>query len=497
MEFWRCRFGSAAAIHEVMTQLIHTLALVICILLLHRCAGDDDDYDDGDDDRTDMDDHFSANLCRERNYRMDWRRIRKPCEGKMNFSSYIYSKKRTNANISLIVGKQIRRAGEYSSFVIKTFDLKGRPKTIGGDTWRVFIKGKSYLESNVYDRLDGSYEAAFLLLDPGEYNVTAYLQGSMCSSFVNPPFDWFEKGDYNGHFQNEWQYKDKKKWPFLMKEHMWSELKTFTFVIQENSLERKAKNMARLRDWTRNCNRKGCNFLFDGFGRWSDDVWKADINKTVSKFFGKDAKVRKKKGTLWFYGDCYAYHLYQNVWNTSLCHEQFKDCGATYNWVYPRWNPDNKKDKSLHMKTRFKINIPWLVKYFKGVLKKPQLKKKDSGMLLNLGLHFIRSTSFENYQKIIKRYIKQIKKHKTRVIWRTTTSIYIPEFKAHKRFQTYQRAMLFNAFSMSEMCRAGIPIVDVFPMTAGYPHQPEDGIHFDLKLLKPVIEVLKSYFHYL
>ena len=237
--------------------------------------------------------------------------------------------------------------------------------------------------------------------------------------------------------------------------------------------------------------------IFDGFGRWNEDVWKADIEKTVQQHLPPHPKVRHGEGTLWLYGDCYAYHLYQNVWNTSLCEKQFKNCGSTYNWVYPRWNPDNKKDKSLHMKTQFNINVKWLVNYFKGVLEKKELMRNDSGMLLNLGLHFIRSTSFEIYQKIIRRYIKQIKKHKTKVIWRTTTSIYIPEFKAHKRFQTYQRAMLFNAYSMDAMCRAGIPIVDVFPMTAAYPHPPEDGIHYDLKLLKPVIDVLSAYFKYL
>lgn len=443
-------------------------------------------------------DHFAAHLCRERNYRMDWRRIMKPCEKKMDFSTFIYSRKRTNANISLVVAKEIRPAGDYSSFVIKTFDHNGKPKMIGGDTWRVYIKGKSTMESFVYDNLDGTYEVSFLLLEAGQYNVTAYLQGTLCSAYVNPPDDWFKKGDYNGHFQTEWQYKSNKGWPYLIKEHIWSELKTFDFMVPENDMKRKAQNIRLLRSWSKTCNRRKCNFLFDGFGRWAKNVWKSDINDTVEyQHRGKHPKVRRKQGTLWLYGDCYAYHLYQNVWNSSLCEKQFKQCKNTYNWVYPRWNPDSKLDKSLHWKTQFNIDIPWLVKYFKAVLEKPELMRKDSGMLLNLGLHFIRSTSFSNYQKIIKRYIQQIKKHKTKVIWRTTTSIYIPEFKAHKRFQTYQRAMLFNAYSMSAMCEAGIPIVDVFPMTSSYPKQPEDGIHFDVKLLEPVIDVLKAYFLYL
>ena len=37
-------------------------------------------------------------------------------------------------------------------------------------------------------------------------------------------------------------------------------------------------------------------------------------------------KPRKEKGTLWVYGDCYAYHLYEEIWNTTLCMDLFKDC---------------------------------------------------------------------------------------------------------------------------------------------------------------------------
>ena len=57
--------------------------------------------------------------------------------------------------------------------------------------------------------------------------------------------------------------------------------------------------------------------------------------------------------------------------------------------------------------------------------------------------------------------------------------------------------MLFNAYSMSAMCNAGIPIIDVFPMTSSYPCKPIDGIHYNITLFKPVEEILQSYFDYL
>ena len=46
------------------------------------------------------------------------------------------------------------------------------------------------------------------------------------------------------------------------------------------------------------------------------------------------------------------------------------------------------------------------------------------------------------------------------------------------------------------MCRAGIPIIDVFPITASYPIKPDDGIHFSMELFKPLIEVLKHFYKY-
>ena len=50
---------------------------------------------------------------------------------------------------------------------------------------------------------------------------------------------------------------------------------------------------------------------------------------------------------------------------------------------------------------------------------------------------------------------------------------------------------------MSAMCQAGIPVVDVFPVTGAYPIKPEDGIHFSMETLKPMQNILAKYFEYL
>ena len=96
------------------------------------------------------------------------------------------------------------------------------------------------------------------------------------------------------------------------------------------------------------------------------------------------------------------------------------------------------------MRHPFSIDIPWLVRYFTNVTETLERNNMQNGMLLNLGLHFIRSTSFENYQRLINEYIKVIHRHKTKVIWRSMTAVYRPENKTHKRFQTYQVSTLQN-----------------------------------------------------
>ena len=178
-----------------------------------------------------FDEHFKYHMCRERRHRMDWEDIFKSCKDFMMFGAGIYNKHRTNTNFSYILDLDVRPAGEYSSFRIQTHDQSNFPKTIGGDSWRVFIKGPASLEALVYDLHNGLYETSFLILEPGEYTVEVALQGSSCSAFVDPPNDWFKKGDFNGHFQELWHYKSKQGWPFLLRERMWSILNPFKIII--------------------------------------------------------------------------------------------------------------------------------------------------------------------------------------------------------------------------------------------------------------------------
>ena len=145
---------------------------------------------------TTTNDDFLVHMCRERIHRLDYKQLVKPCEKSLPFGVHIYDRKlRTNPTFTRIPIKNIRESGEYSTFKIKTFDNAGRPKTFGGDSFRVFINGTAgSLEPTVYDLNNGEYDVSFLIMDAGVYKVSIVLEGSLCSSYVNPPEDWFRKG---------------------------------------------------------------------------------------------------------------------------------------------------------------------------------------------------------------------------------------------------------------------------------------------------------------
>ena len=73
-----------------------------------------------------------------------------------------------------------------------------------------------------------------------------------------------------------------------------------------------------------------------------------------------------------------------------------------------------------------------ILDYLHGILGRPEMNKENSVMILNLGLHYMESTSFTNYQLLMNGVLHLLNekntetgelKHKTRVIWKTTTSM--------------------------------------------------------------------------
>ena len=132
-------------------------------------------------------------MCEERKLLMNWEEIMFPCREhyQNNTLARILA---TNASRSRIVSKVIRPVGDYSTITIQTYDKRGRIKTIGGDEWRVLLRGPSEIQPMVRDLGNGQYEASFLLLEAGTYKVEFRLHDTLCDSFTDPPDEWFRKG---------------------------------------------------------------------------------------------------------------------------------------------------------------------------------------------------------------------------------------------------------------------------------------------------------------
>ena len=58
----------------------------------------------------------------------------------------------------------------------------------------------------------------------------------------------------------------------------------------------------------------------------------------------------------------------------------------------------------------------------------------------------------------------------------------------------FQRIKLFNAYAMEKMCDAGIPVLDIYQISASYPQGTFDGIHYPHFVFYPAEDALERYF---
>ena len=149
---------------------------------------------------------FRHEWLRQRRARVDWKSIIKPCADNMAWGlvkEHWGKTNRSNATTSFILLKDIRPAGEFSKVFIQSKTSDNRTKLIGGDTWRVYVRGPTSIAATVFDHSNGTYEALFLIMEPGVYQLMIYLDYSLCDGFKDPPRDWFIIGDAQGENQRE------------------------------------------------------------------------------------------------------------------------------------------------------------------------------------------------------------------------------------------------------------------------------------------------------
>ena len=138
---------------------------------------------------------FKLNWCQTRMRRYDWKNVIGQCLQHVPWGSKPLEKKlQTQALRSYVKQMDIRPAGFFSKIYIQSVSVENVKKTIGGDSWRVDIRGPSNMAATVYDKNNGLYEAVFLPQESGSYWAEIVLDYSLCEGFKDPPLDWFMRG---------------------------------------------------------------------------------------------------------------------------------------------------------------------------------------------------------------------------------------------------------------------------------------------------------------
>lgn len=140
-------------------------------------------------------DEFRENWCRIRHARLDTDSILKSCSYNISWTENPPNRLlRTDATKSFISLWDIRPAGQFSRFCIQAKTSNGDNKPIGGDSWRVLLRGPATISPTVFDHRNGTYEVLFLIMDPGVYKLEISLDYSLCDGYRDPPRNWFILG---------------------------------------------------------------------------------------------------------------------------------------------------------------------------------------------------------------------------------------------------------------------------------------------------------------
>ena len=141
---------------------------------------------------------FKISWCPIYEAKLDWQKYLAPCARHTNWgieqAGWRNKKLKTSAANSYISKWDIRPAGEFSRFFIQSKTSSNNTKNIGGDSWRIHIKGASSVSVTVFDHNNGIYEVIFLLMEAGDYGVEITLDYTLCDGFKDPPVDWYKKG---------------------------------------------------------------------------------------------------------------------------------------------------------------------------------------------------------------------------------------------------------------------------------------------------------------
>ena len=466
----------------------------------------------------------------------NWRRILADCQ---NDSVWLNEPARTKrralrtlANKTEIIFQHLNSYGECSTIVMQTYTASGRKKKVGGDSWRATLRGTVSKLVFVFDKLDGTYELQFRIFEPGNYSVDLVLEHSICDGLKDPPFGWFAKGNVHGHFQEQGLlgFDDS----YLLQPFR---LTNFEFPAT-NSVQ---SSILRHKRQDRGTAKSSCRFVPDGMGAWKNVngqlKWLPDAKqhwltepkkiplkgesplrgnapsertspirenlqltmKSMPHTVKKAMPTGKKYDTLWLVGDSQARRWFNSQSCKDLCKMMFQICKRTISYTYLFEKIDHKKNNIGR-----EFNFTRFFEPIKEIFDSEMITNK-SVVIVNFGLHLVMSLNFSQCQRVVDDFADMITTLRNKkglnnmpyVIWKTSTFTALEEgsFRdsTHSRFLTNHRVQLLNAYSNLKLCSIGIPIFDVYPITASYPKGSLDGLHYDQILFKPIEDEFEHY----
>jgi len=421
-------------------------------------------------------DTFQKTVCQQRWAQMDWLTILRPCRYKMEYGRKLEEKEGTSTKWSHTLGLRFEKTGEFSKVAIQSRKSDGRNKKTGGDTWRVFIRGKDNITPFITDLNNGVYEADFIAISPGFYKVEIVLESTLCQAFQDPPSDWLKR-DAATIISDE------------SAKLLWQPMRggNISFRIDTGSSEKSLDLRKRFYKFKDSCgDQYKCDLLWKGIGRWSGSEWVPYMNETYRTKESDEGCLRNSSGILKVTGDDLTRKLSLSNVTKKLCKEVFSEC----RWEKPGEQPDAKlyteRNGTNEASKRFSTK-PYL-ESLKKLLNKDFMDDK-SGLLLNYGHPFVQNIGFKRYRTFIDRTAQIVKeKYKGRAVWQTMASRWIESSAPEDHFKNHQRIKLFNAYATSVMCNAGIAVLDVFQMTESVADANKD------KVLETISDILVEYF---
>ena len=104
----------------------------------------------------------------------------------------------------------------------------------------------------------------------------------------------------------------------------------------------------------------------------------------------RETSPRHRKEILWIYGNSNAGRFYRSIRPTPVCKTVFRGCTFSYNRICPIKNATEE----MNQRKILPINKTRILEAIANVIHSPHMNDKNSGILLNHGLHFITSTNF-------------------------------------------------------------------------------------------------------